>query len=623
MNSVTYLILFALILVSLLISMFFSSRGNLQRSLFTSAIFYGSVILAVLIFSLVNSETIISLVIGSGILSVGISVWIFEWNLKKLRTVDAGKNRNSHWIRIFGMLIVLSVIISLLYARPLPWIGNQAMEAGQEVRAMLPSFNQINERIRNRIGSKAKEPQESNETSKGFGNRRELPRSGNITLKENEVMYLRIPDKEDFNKFISKPNYVRSRVLDKYTSDVWELDSDSKEWISDNLDGSEDGWVMIGKGDGIEHEIFLPSAGGVGIPSIQNAIGFGLDFVLDSGADNFDAELRGAVTYKALSRPLVWREGSDNFIPGNIDNKFSVGAEGNLGRRIRLLFAEITEGLEQNSAQRLNAVLSHLRQNYKYSTEIKNESSLPPMENFLFHEYSGWCDYFATAAALLAREAGFPSRTAYGYSGGVVYEEERAIAYRSKDAHSWAEIFVENKGWVVFDATPPGSGAAVVAEKKSENANFPDLQSYKDANFDDSEATVEISERKPKSLFMWLAIIFGICGFFLIRIMIKNVAKQAKEIRPDESGKKYSPWDRNSPAYLIEFLKMCMEIGQPKVKGETVREAISKVSGLVKGEESFEKLSNYHYSIQYAGGHRDRSIESQLKRSFRRLRKKV
>jgi hypothetical protein len=66
-----------------------------------------------------------------------------------------------------------------------------------------------------------------------------------------------------------------------------------------------------------------------------------------------------------------------------------------------------------------------------------------------------------------------------------------------------------------------------------------------------------------------------------------------------------------------------MEIGQPKVKGETVREAISKVSGLVKGEESFEKLSNYHYSIQYAGGHRDRSIESQLKRSFRRLRKKV
>ena len=90
MNSVTYLILFALILVSLLISMFFSSRGNLQRSLFTSAIFYGLVILAVLIFSLVNSETIISLVIGSGILTVGISVWIFEWNLKKLRTVDAG-----------------------------------------------------------------------------------------------------------------------------------------------------------------------------------------------------------------------------------------------------------------------------------------------------------------------------------------------------------------------------------------------------------------------------------------------------------------------------------------------------------------------------------------------------
>ena len=622
MNSVIYLILFALILVGLLISMFFSSRGNLQRSLFTTIVFYGAVISAVLIFSLLSSENTMSLIIGSGILAVGIFVWVFEWNLKKLRTVDTRKNKSRHWFRGFSALILLSAIISFLFARPLPWIGSHAMEAGQELRAMLPSFNQINERIRNRIGSKSKESEQRAEKSKGFGNRRELPRSGNITLNEDEVMYLRIPDKKNFSEFISSPNYVRSRVLDTYSNDAWELGSDSKEWLSDNLDGLEDGWVRIGKGEGILHEIFLPNAGGIGIPSIQNPIGFGLDFVLDSGSDNFDAELRGAVTYKAISRPLVWKQGSEGFVPGNIENKFTVRAEGNLGRRIGVLFDEITEGAQANPSQKLDAVLSYLRVNYKYSTAIRNESSLPSMENFLFYEFSGWCDYFATAAALLAREAGFPSRTAYGYSGGVVYEEEGAIAYRSKDAHSWAEVFVDNKGWLVFDATPPGSGAAVVAEKKSEKMDLPDLESYRDANFDESAAIVEKSNRKPKSIFTWIALLLGICGFLLIKTMIRNVVDQSKEVRPDESGKKYLPWDRDSPAYLIEFLKMCIEMGQPKGRGETVREAISKISGQVKEDESFEELSNYHYSIQYAGGRRDRSIESQLKRSFRRLRKK-
>ena len=624
-NLLHWTLLFFLFLSGIILCKFFSSKGNLQRTLLTSLAFYLALAAAVLSISFISSNSVIPVIVASGVISLGILIWSFEWKIEKLRAVDKKNSTRLSWVRIFSVMCALSVLISLLYARPLPWLGERAIEVGQSVKEILPSYDKINERIRNRLTDDPSDQEKSTDISKGFGDRRELPKSGSITLSEDEIMYLRIPGKEDFEGFISRPNYVRSRVLDKYTGDAWELSANNRLWRNDDSDGLKDGWVILDQGSGILHEIFLPSSIGPSIPSIQNPIGFKLDSVLDSGSNNYDTEFRGAIRYQAISNPLFWDQSDESLTPGNNLKQYTSRIGGNLGRRVRLLINEIVGFDFKTPHQKLNLVLAHLRENYKYSTEVENSENIPPMENFLFNEKSGWCDYFASAGAILAREVGFPSRTAYGYSGGVSYKKDQIITYRSKDAHSWAEVFVKNVGWVVLDATPPGSGAAVASEKKLGNSNLPAPEFFRDANIDDVEIVdqaAEVERKKPNSLFIWLAVLLGICVILLIRQLLASLATKIPDAESENAEKNHILWDKNSPPYLIEFLKICIDCGRPKSKGETVREAINNIRDLIKEDNNcFDSLLTYHYSTQYAGASRDRTTESQLKRAFKRLRK--
>ncbi|KUM29610.1 hypothetical protein AQ436_08070 [Arthrobacter sp. EpRS66] len=88
----------------------------------------------------------------------------------------------------------------------------------------------------------------------------------------------------------------------------------------------------------------------------------------------------------------------------------------------------------------------------------------------------GYCVHFASAMALLAREAGIPSRIAVGYAPGeatgetmVVDESEEAGALArgletgteltgysvsGQQAHAWPELYLDGIGWVPFEPTP-------------------------------------------------------------------------------------------------------------------------------------------------------------------------
>lgn len=55
---------------------------------------------------------------------------------------------------------------------------------------------------------------------------------------------------------------------------------------------------------------------------------------------------------------------------------------------------------------------------------------------------------------MLARASGLPSRLALGYLPGVRDPLSGAYMVREKDAHAWAEVFFEDKGWVPIDSAP-------------------------------------------------------------------------------------------------------------------------------------------------------------------------
>jgi hypothetical protein len=76
-----------------------------------------------------------------------------------------------------------------------------------------------------------------------------------------------------------------------------------------------------------------------------------------------------------------------------------------------------------------------------------------PTDAFLFETRSGFCEHYASSFALLMRVAGIPSRVILGYLGG----ERNGISGRymvwQSDAHAWAEVLIEGRGWVRIDPT--------------------------------------------------------------------------------------------------------------------------------------------------------------------------
>ena len=75
------------------------------------------------------------------------------------------------------------------------------------------------------------------------------------------------------------------------------------------------------------------------------------------------------------------------------------------------------------------------------------------VDEFLWQSRQGFCEHFASSFVFFMRAAGIPARVVVGYQGGELNPVEHYLVVRQRDAHAWAEVWVENRGWVLFDPT--------------------------------------------------------------------------------------------------------------------------------------------------------------------------
>ena len=84
-----------------------------------------------------------------------------------------------------------------------------------------------------------------------------------------------------------------------------------------------------------------------------------------------------------------------------------------------------------------------------------------PVDEFLFGSRKGFCEHYAGAFTVLMRAAGVPARVVTGYQGGEVNPLDGYLVVRQRDAHAWAEVWLEERGWVRVDPTGAVSPARV------------------------------------------------------------------------------------------------------------------------------------------------------------------
>lgn len=98
---------------------------------------------------------------------------------------------------------------------------------------------------------------------------------------------------------------------------------------------------------------------------------------------------------------------------------------------------------------------------FTYSTRIAPGNGLAALEHFLSPDgREGYCEQFAAAMAVLARELDIPARVSVGFLSGDRTTTD-TYEFSSHDLHAWPELYIAGAGWVMFEPTPTSHTVAV------------------------------------------------------------------------------------------------------------------------------------------------------------------
>ncbi|MEJ8304127.1 transglutaminase domain-containing protein [Saccharibacillus sacchari] len=155
---------------------------------------------------------------------------------------------------------------------------------------------------------------------------------------------------------------------------------------------------------------------------------------------------------------------SAELYPNGVDPRYVQVPRG-FPQRVTDLATDITKD-GQTPYEKVYLLQQYLQQNYTYTNNpaLSRRESDDFVESFLFEIQEGYCDYFSTAMVMMARSQGIPARWVKGYSPGnpattdipqQFAENENSSQYEvtNANAHSWAEVYFGDYGWVPVEAT--------------------------------------------------------------------------------------------------------------------------------------------------------------------------
>ena len=117
--------------------------------------------------------------------------------------------------------------------------------------------------------------------------------------------------------------------------------------------------------------------------------------------------------------------------------------------------------------ERLNALIQYLnKKQLSYKLDVKRLKSITPVDEFLFETKEGYCVHFSVLFTTAAQFVNLPSRIVTGYLTSPKEMYEDYIFVSQKNAHAWSEVYIENKGWIRFEATSLATGNIDLYPKK-------------------------------------------------------------------------------------------------------------------------------------------------------------
>jgi transglutaminase-like putative cysteine protease len=255
-------------------------------------------------------------------------------------------------------------------------------------------------------------------------------------------------------------------------------------------------------------------------------------------------------------------------------------------KRVKELAEEITA--EGSTPYEKTALLQqYLQQTFSYTNtpDLSRISSKDFVDGFLFELKEGYCDYYSTALVTMARSLNIPARWVKGYAPGEQTEmlmnpsQEQGgglnnnYTITNADAHSWAEVYFGDYGWIPVEATP-GFNAPLLTqneqiaetepqEKVEETESIPSTvhEGQEDQGF---HVGVWVVLAAALVLLSW--IIFKV---WHLRFKLRFIVQQLKWGRP------LTP-DQKVVAETERWVRYLHRKGMMKEEHETLREAVER-----------------------------------------------
>ncbi|MFM7321237.1 MAG: transglutaminase-like domain-containing protein [Armatimonadota bacterium] len=124
-----------------------------------------------------------------------------------------------------------------------------------------------------------------------------------------------------------------------------------------------------------------------------------------------------------------------------------------VAQRIAPIARKIVDGANSDK-EKADRVAEWLMAHHPYKLGFR-PGGKDPVVAFLEQDGTGaHCEFFASAAALLLRTVGVPTRYVVGYYAHETVEDDLMLV-RQRDAHAWVEAYVDGGKWMTVEATPP------------------------------------------------------------------------------------------------------------------------------------------------------------------------
>ncbi|MFT5906257.1 MAG: hypothetical protein ACI9E1_001864 [Cryomorphaceae bacterium] len=465
---------------------------------------------------------------------------------------------------------------------------------------------------------------------KGAGNwlwdnhfKRSHPKQANKRPPNKPEIFMHLASKSNRASLRKHSIYLRTFALDHFDGDTWAIHQPTKLIIekpeSSNIEISPVNGTWRSLLPLYDHTITQPyySNGQNLLTTLQNTIATDVKTLTKVSTDTYILPRLSkdeiSYSYNATSQPILL----DQII--ELDKNIAVGkthsvylsrvSNPRLQDKLTSFAASVDKKLPL--AQQLRALKKLINDQCSYSLDIENKREINALENFLFEEKLGYCEFYASAAAMLCRELGIPSRIAFGWSGGKFFQSSNLFVFRSKDAHAWTEIYLDGYGWVIYDTTPPSANA--VTESQQDEVP-PDLSD--DTEYPDDDLLDEDSET---SMITWMKVLITLAALMFLVIAVLLIRRYTQPVQHSSSA----AYVKHEPKYLQLFQKVSSKLGYPIKPGQTLMKSVQylknqhiDVAGL---DVLLDNILSYHYDTVYRNAPADKVTESNITSELKKI----